>query len=245
MIEVKKLTKTFFNGNGVRNISFTIKRGDIVGMVGDNGAGKSTIIKSIFNEYKKDSGELFYDGVPMKKTLFKEASFFPDQSLYPNNITVKNFCLYSGILSGLKNKESKVRTDQLLKYLGLVEYRNKTFKKLSAGMQKRALLAITMVSDPNIIIFDEPTANLDVSTRVEFMELIKKLARQDKIILITSHIINELQGLINKLIIIKEGELVFGQYLAQNDNILDIYKKFTKANGEQKGMKNILDVFSS
>ncbi|QEH61569.1 ABC transporter ATP-binding protein [Spiroplasma chinense] len=244
MLEIKNLTKLFSSGDGISNISFSIKPGDIVGMVGDNGAGKSTIIKTLFNEYGKNSGEFYLDNLPLNKKDYKKMAFFPDQSIFPNNISIEKYCTYSGCLSGISKKTILLRTRELLKYLKLYEYKNKTFKHLSAGMQKRAMLAITLISDPEIIVLDEPTSNLDLSSRFEFLELLKKLAGSNKTILITSHIINELQGLINKLIIIKEGTLIYEKYLEENEMILSIYNNKTKSNEVNKDRNNLADIFS-
>ncbi|AHI53176.1 ABC transporter ATP-binding protein [Spiroplasma culicicola] len=228
MVKIEHLTKIFKTGKGIHDISFSFERGDIVGLIGDNGAGKSTIIKTIFNEYSKDLGEIFVDDKEISRKDYKNMAFFPDQSIYPNNITIEEYCIYSGMLADISRKECKKRTLQLLNFLNLSAYKNKKFKVLSAGMQKRALLAITMISNPEIIVLDEPTANLDIKTRLEFMELLKELAADNKIILITSHIINELQGLINKLIIINEGTLIYDRYLNAEDDITTIYKNATQ-----------------
>lgn len=239
MLEVRNLSKLFANGSGASDINFVLRPGSIVGMIGDNGAGKSTIIKTIFNEYKKNSGEILLDGQAINKNDYKKMAFFPDQSIYPKNISIEKYCVYSGCLSGLDKKTSKERTLKLLKYLELFEYRNKKFKVLSAGMQKRALLAITMVSNPEIIVLDEPTANLDVSTRFEFMEILRKLAGRNKTILITSHIINELQGLVDRVLVIKKGRLVYNKALEGNEQIIDIYNACMR----QEKNQDELDVF--
>ncbi|QEH61292.1 ABC transporter ATP-binding protein [Spiroplasma chinense] len=244
MIEVRNLSKIFKSGGGVNDISFSFQEGDIVGLIGDNGAGKSTIIKTIFNEYNKNSGEIFIDNLPITKESYKKMSFFPDQSIYPNNISIEDYCVYSGMLAGVSKKDCKIRTEKLLKFLSLEAYAKKKFKILSAGMQKRAMLAITMISNPDIIILDEPTANLDVTTRFEFMDYLRQLAGNKKTILITSHIINELQGLVNKIIVIDKGKKIFENYLKPGDEILKIYKDATeKALLGQSQSKDINDIF--
>ncbi|QGS51766.1 ABC transporter ATP-binding protein [Spiroplasma tabanidicola] len=227
MFIIDNVSKEFKEKKGIFNISTSFNQGDIVGLVGDNGAGKSTLLKCLFNAYKVDSGEFWYKNEKLNKNSLKKFSFFPDQSIYPKNISIKDFCIYSAKLSGIKTKEAKSRANYLLEVLNLIEYKNKTFKSLSAGMQKRALLAICLINEPEIIVLDEPTANLDVSTRVDFINLLKLLAQNGKTILITSHIIDELQKFINKLVIIDEGHIVFDRYLHPDDNIENIYFNIT------------------
>ncbi|AHI52545.1 ABC transporter ATP-binding protein [Spiroplasma culicicola] len=235
MIEIKELTKDFRNKKGIFNISINIETNEIVGIVGDNGAGKSTLIKTIFEEYSKDSGHIIYNGDSLNREIIKKFEFFPDQSIYPKNIKIYDFAYYSALLSGLRENEIKINLEQLFEALDLVDYKQKTFNDLSAGMQKRALLIICLVSNPKIIFMDEPTANLDVNSRMEFMELIKFLKKWNKTVIITSHIIDELQTVIDKLVIIEEG---FLKYCSKFDNkvekIKDIYSKHSTKKAKLK-----------
>ncbi|AGR42066.1 ATP-binding cassette domain-containing protein [Spiroplasma diminutum] len=228
MLSIQKISKKF-DKKGIKNISINIKPGDIVGFVGDNGAGKSTLIKCIFNEYKKDEGKVFYENESLyENNNLRHLCFFPDQSIYPKGVTLKDYCLLDAELAGIMKQEAEEKLDKLLSKFGLLEYKNKTFDKLSAGMQKKALLAICLVSKPKYFFLDEPTANLDVHTRKEFLELIKLLSKKGIGILITSHIIDELQEIINKLCLISEGELVYDNYFdPKNDKIIDLYSKYS------------------
>ncbi|QEH61573.1 ABC transporter ATP-binding protein [Spiroplasma chinense] len=244
MIRVENLTKLFSETNGARDISFELVPGDIVGMVGDNGAGKSTIIKTFFNEYRRNDGKVYYNNEVINKRKYKDFAFFPDQSIYPRNISIERFCIYSGCLSNMSKKESKSTTLKLLRHLELFEHRTKTFKELSAGMQKKALLAITMVSDPEVIILDEPTSNLDVKSRIEFLDILKRLSEKNKIIVITSHIINELQGLVNRVLIIKDSRLVLDKYLENNEKIIDLYQQSASKHFQLDKQGSFEDIFS-
>ncbi|ATX70509.1 ABC transporter ATP-binding protein [Spiroplasma clarkii] len=232
MLEIKNVSKIFDNRikgtkSGVRNVSLKIMPGDIYGFVGDNGAGKSTLIKAVFGEYRKDEGEILLDGVDVKKNLgLKRIAFFPDQSIYPKGINVQEYCMLDAKIAGVKRALAKERFRTLLEKFGLSNYRHKSFKDLSAGMQKKMLLIITLVSKPDYIFLDEPTANLDVKARLEFMEVIKFLAKKGVGILITSHIIDELQENINKLSIIDNGNQVYNADFDKTaEKIIDIYEK--------------------
>ena len=243
MLEIRNVTKTFMskkNGtiSGVQDVSLKIEPGDIYGFVGDNGAGKSTLIKAVFGEYKRDSGEVTLDGNSIYKgTGLKRVAFFPDQSIYPKGVSIQEYCLLDAKMAGIKRKLALERFKNLLVQFDLKAYRKKMFRELSAGMQKRMLLIITLVSKPDYIFLDEPTANLDVKGRLEFMEIIKELSKRGVGILITSHIIDELQENINKLSIIDSGNQVYNATFDKSrEKIIDIYQRSStkvKSNTDQ------------
>lgn len=238
MVEIKNITKKYKNGAGIENINITLKEGTITGLIGDNGAGKTTLIKSIFKEIKKDSGDVLFDGKSIfesKKTSF---SYFPDQSSYPEKIKIFDFMVYYANLNGFSIKEAKQKTEYLLNYFNLLEYKNNFFDTLSAGMQKRALLAISLIIKPKVLFLDEPTANLDMKARIEVIELLKELVKNEQItILITSHLIDELDGFIDNLYILEEGKIIFNKQLEKNDDIKQIYLNSTKKSDRKEKLK--------
>ncbi|WP_051418459.1 ABC transporter ATP-binding protein [Mesoplasma seiffertii] len=226
--EVKNLTKIFKTGAGVKNESFTINKGQIVGFIGDNGAGKTTTIKLIFGEHKKDTGEVFLKGVSteQREALIKIA-FFPDQNNYPHQYKIKEYAYYCASLKGITKEYVDQYFDRFLEALSLEKFRKSRFDELSAGMQKRALLLATLVTDPEMIILDEPTANLDVKSRLEFMEVLRFLAREyGKTIMITSHNIDELNLLIDKVVLVNRGEIIYeNDFDKTKENLRDVYMK--------------------
>ncbi|ARU91071.1 ABC transporter ATP-binding protein [Spiroplasma clarkii] len=255
MLEILKVTKLFpskksdienqkvlsKDQKGVLNFSIAIKPGDIYGLVGDNGAGKSTLIKAVFGEYKRDGGTVEID----KNSIYtgdnlQRISYFPDQSVFPKDLSLKEFCLMDSELAGMKPKVALEKFANLLASLDLGDNMNKKFRELSAGMQKKALLAVTLVTDPQYIFLDEPTANLDVQSRIEFINIIMKLAEKGIGILITSHIIDELQESINKLTIIENGVQVYNNaFDNKTQRVADIYKKVTT--GKSVNAQDIVD----
>ncbi|QBQ07442.1 ABC transporter ATP-binding protein [Spiroplasma gladiatoris] len=238
MLSIKNLNKTFKNNTGVKDINLQFNKGEVVGLLGPNGAGKSTLLKLIFKEYKKDSGEIIYENSGNNLNKF---SFFTDQSLFPKYLTLDFFCMYTAELAGIKPKEAKKRTNHLLKNLDLINYKNKTFKSLSAGMQKKAMLAASLINDPDIIFFDEPTANLDIDSRKEFISLIKDMKKNNKSIIIASHILEELETIIDRVIIIKEGNIVLDDIFDKNkDSLESFYLKSTTIKKETKNFNDLM-----
>ncbi|ASP28381.1 ABC transporter ATP-binding protein [Spiroplasma corruscae] len=230
MINIVELTTLFKNNKGIKNFNLIISPGEVVGLVGDNGAGKTTLIKSIFKEYKKNSGQVLHNNESIYETGYiNKLSFFPDQSVYPKNITLRDYCLLEAELSGVLKADALKLFDELCESLDLQDYKKKTFKSLSAGMQKKALLMNCLISSPEYIILDEPTANLDVKNRLEFLNIIRSLAKSGIGILITSHLINELEEVISRVVIIEEGETVYLNYFDKSkDSLEEIYLKVTK-----------------
>lgn len=244
MLQIKQFTKIYKNGKGIKKVDMEIKPGDIIGLVGDNGAGKSTFIKSFFGEITPDSGESFIDGHLIKPEDMKNFSFFPDNSVMPKGVTIYEYAMHAAAIAGIEKNSAKIKIDKMLECLKLTEFKKKTFSALSAGMQKKALIVISLITSPKYIFFDEPTANLDVHNRTELINLILALSKIGIGILITSHIIEELQSIITKLIIMKDGEIVYNENLDNNlESIKSIY--FENAETEEKiRYKQLMEILS-
>ncbi|WP_338983090.1 ABC transporter ATP-binding protein [Spiroplasma endosymbiont of Othius punctulatus] len=214
---VSGITKEFRNGSGVKDVSFSIQKGEMVGFIGDNGTGKTTTIKMIFNELKKDAGFVSLEGKQAtNKNVLSRIAFFPDQNNYPKNFNIVKFSYYCASLKGVQKDELDKYIELYLEALTLKPYAKNKFSDLSAGMQKKALLLSVLVTNPEIIVLDEPTANLDVYSRLEFMGVLKHLSSvHGKTIVITSHNIDELNNSVNRAILLKKvdgyGQLVYDE----------------------------------
>ncbi|AXK51565.1 ABC transporter ATP-binding protein [Spiroplasma alleghenense] len=228
MLEVKNITKKYKDQTGIENVSFNFSKSDIIGLVGSNGAGKTTTIKAIFNLIKYKDGEVLLDGAKIKNEEMSKLAFFPDSNNIPLQMKVIDYAIYNGVCSGLSLKEAKEKAESIIETLDFKEISNKKFSELSAGLKKKGILVATLVNDPEYIILDEPTANLDIESREELMEVIEFLSKSNKGILITSHIIDELQKYINHLIVINSGTIVYDKnFNNKKEKILDIYNQFT------------------
>ncbi|QBQ07324.1 ABC transporter ATP-binding protein [Spiroplasma gladiatoris] len=226
MIEIKNITRDL-GGFFLNQVSFTIKKGSVVAFVGDNGAGKTTTIKALFGEIRLDSGEVMIDG----ESLFvnenlQRIAFFPDSNNVPMDMKLKDYVKYICAVNAMKAKDANAKAKQVYKMLGLEKYVGKKFRELSAGWKKRAIMASVLVRSPEFIVFDEPTANVDVEAKLSFMNILHELSKIGVTILITSHILEELQELANYLVIIKNGEIVYeNDFDNQKESIANIYKK--------------------
>ncbi|AHI54309.1 ABC transporter ATP-binding protein [Spiroplasma sabaudiense Ar-1343] len=242
MIELKSVFKVYKSHKGINNISFKINKQDVVAFVGDNGAGKTTTIKAIFKEIKLDLGQITFNNEVITKKHLQKMAFFPDSNNIPLDLKVEDYIYFVGLLNGVGKKEITKRGDKLLRSLNILDSKEQKLSQLSAGMKKKAILAATLVYQPEVIIFDEPTANLDIKAKTEFIEIIDKLHHQGITILITSHLIDELQKIANHLIIIDKGKIIYDAAFDKNkESILEIHNRLVKP--AQNNIEDILGVY--
>ena len=228
MIEIKNLTRTFKNKTGIKNVSFNINQGDIVAFIGDNGAGKTTTIKALFGEVRLKEGNVLLNGENLhENNNLKNVAFFPDTNNIPLDMKLNEYIHYLCAANGMEKKDFMPNIEPIYNMLGLDKHKGKKLKELSAGWKKKAIMASVLIRGPKYIILDEPTANLDVESKLEFISILKELNTYGVTIMITSHIIEELQEIANHLVLIKNGEIVFDKIIDnQKERIIDIYKKF-------------------
>ena len=210
MIEVKNLTKKYGNITAVDDISFTINDGEVVGLLGANGAGKSTTMNMITGYIEQTNGEVTINGFnTLKKPqkAKKEIGYMPEGVPLYSDLTVKEFIAYMAEIKQVDKKTRKEKIDQIIKETGLEEVRNKLTKNLSRGYKQRVSLAGALIGEPKILILDEPTVGLDPKQITEIRNLIIELGKTHTIIL-SSHILSEVSQICNKVIIINKGKIV-------------------------------------
>lgn len=210
MIQLKNVTKKYGNFTAVEDISFDIKEGEIIGLLGPNGAGKSTTMNMITGFIEQTEGEILIDGIDMLKRPKKakrEIGYMPEGVPLYSDLTVKEFVTYMAQIKKVKRKEIKENVQKTLQDTGLIDVQNKLIKNLSRGYKQRVSLAGTLVSNPKILILDEPTVGLDPKQITEIRTLIKDLGKNHTVIL-SSHILSEVSQICNKVIIINKGKIV-------------------------------------
>ncbi len=210
MIETKGMTKVFGNLVAVDNLDMKVKKGAIQGFVGPNGAGKTTTIKVLVGSLRCTSGVAFINGFPAgSKEARKLIGYSPERPPFYSDMTAEDYLIYMARLSGLKSDEAGNRTADLLDWLELTEFSDSKVGGFSAGMKQRMGLAQALVNHPELIILDEPTANLDPTGRMLIIDKLKELNNEHNMtILISSHILPELEQLINAVTLIHKGKSV-------------------------------------
>lgn len=208
-VSFNNVTKEFKNKTVLKGVSFNIEAGDIYGLIGENGAGKTTLLKLIVNLLKPTSGNIQVLGKEIKKdsydylrnigALIDEPVFYKKLTLYEN---FKVHCKYLGFYD-----EEKL--ESVLKRVGLHNKKDRKIKELSFGEKQRLAIAYALITEPELLILDEPTNGLDTIAIVELREILLKLNREfNTTIIISSHAINELETLVNKVMFLKNGEIV-------------------------------------
>ena len=210
MIEVKKVTKKYGNFTAVDNITFNVKDGEVVGLLGQNGAGKSTTMNMITGLIEPTEGTIIINGYDiMKKSLKakKQIGYMPENvPLYPE-LTVKEFVSYMAELKLVGRKERKQEVENVIKETGLEEVKNKLIRNLSRGYKQRVSMAGALVGNPEVLILDEPTVGLDPKQIIEIRNLIKNLGKKHTVIL-SSHILSEISQICERVIILNKGKIV-------------------------------------
>jgi len=205
MISVRELRKAFNGKEVLKGISFDVRKGSITGFIGPNGAGKTTTIKILSGLLKKDKGEvkvLNQDPWDNPKVLEKTSIIFTDL-IYPLENTVEEHLKDLGKIYGNKDVNS------LIEEFNLTPHLKKKLSQLSSGLAQRVQLVASLIKEPELIIADEPIANLDPNARIEFYDHIKRLNRRGVTFFISSHILSELEKIITDVIFINDGRITF------------------------------------
>jgi ABC-2 type transport system ATP-binding protein len=210
-IETFNLTKDFNGLRAVNNISIQINQGEIFGLLGLNGAGKTTFISMLCTILKPTSGTAKVNGfdiIKQKDQVRKSIGIvFQDSSLEDRLTARENLEIHAG-LYGVPKSERKKRIDEVLELVGLVDRQNEIVRKYSGGMKRRLEIARGLIHYPKVLFLDEPTLGLDPQTREHIWDYIKKLAAREKItILLTTHYMEEADALCNRVAIIDRGEI--------------------------------------
>lgn len=193
-VEIRNLTKRFGDFTAVDNISFNVRRGEIFGFLGANGAGKTTAMRILCGLSRPTSGEgtvAGYDINTQQEKIKRRIGYMSQKfSLYPDLTVRENIRLFGGIY-GLKDKEIKEKTDTLLSMLDMRQERDKFAGSLPLGWKQKLAFSIAMIHDPEIIFLDEPTGGVDPETRRRFWEMIYDASEKGTTVFVTTHYMDE------------------------------------------------------
>ena len=210
MIEVYDLCKSYGDRQAIKNLTFKIEKGDVVGLLGPNGAGKSTTMKIITGFMAPTSGEarvcgfdVFENPIEVKKRI----GYLPETPPLYTEMSVEDYLKFVAQLKLVESTKIKALVNRAVEKAQLVSVRSRLIKNLSKGFKQRVGIAQALVSDPEILVLDEPTVGLDPKQVAEIRDLIKEL-RGEHTIILSTHILPEVQATCNKVIIIHQGQIV-------------------------------------
>lgn len=212
MIEVTELTKQFKKVKAVDAISFTVNNGEIVGLLGENGAGKTTTLRMLATMLKISSGKAVINGFDVSKEPSKARGqigilFGGDVGLY-DRLTARENMMYFAQLNGISDSEAQQNINNLCNEFEMNEYIDKRVGKFSRGMKQKVSIARSIVHNPSVVLFDEPTTGLDVSAARIVQDFILKCKKENKAVVFSSHSMPEVEKLCDRVIIIHKGVIV-------------------------------------
>ena len=228
-ITIEKVNKFYGKQQALTDISFSLKKGEIVGFLGPNGAGKSTLMKIITCYLQQDSGKVkVCDLDTQEKDILVKAKigYLPEHNPLYTDMYIKEYLSFVGNIYKIDNLKNRIA--EIIQQTGLTTEQSKKIKELSKGFKQRVGLAAALIHNPEVLILDEPTTGLDPNQLVEIRNLIKEVGK-DKTVLLSTHIMQEVDKMCNRVIIINKGKIVEDQLISnfQKDNI-DLEEHFRK-----------------
>lgn len=212
MIEIQHISKIYpqAKNKALDDVSLTIKSGEFFGLLGPNGAGKTTLISILSTLLLPTEGEVRIGGEKLtrqRQDIKRKLSLITQHNSLRGDMTLDEIMELQARLYFLNLKKAKERSEELLTFCGLIDHRKKTVRKLSGGMKRKLMLCRALLTEPEILILDEPTIGLDPASRRQMWDLLRTLNRQGMTILLTTHYIDEAQTLCGRIALIEKGQV--------------------------------------
>ncbi len=207
-VTVSKVSKTYNFTRVVDDVSFEVKSGEIFGLIGPNGAGKTTTIRMIMDIIKPDSGEITVLGEKISNETKNKIGYLPEERGMYRKLKVIDSIVYLASLKGLGTREARSRAEELLGRVEMLDHANKKIEELSRGMGQLIQFLVTIVHDPGLVILDEPSAGLDPVNTELLKNLIMEMRGQGKAIIMSTHRMNEVEEMCDRVFMINKGKNV-------------------------------------
>lgn len=220
-LEFRNIDKSFGEKQVLKGVCFTAEGGKAFGLLGRNGAGKTTSIRILMNVFPADGGQILLDGQPIDYRSVGFGYLPEERGLYPKKIIVDQLA-YFARLKGMDQKAAVASVDRWLERLGMAEYRNKRLDTLSKGNQQKIQLVTALAHDPDIIILDEPFSGLDPVNAMLLKDVVKEQIRQGKILLFSSHQMNYIEEFCDSIAILNAGKV------AISDDLNEIKRNYVR-----------------
>ena len=208
MLKITRLSKQFGERQVLADFSLSLQPGEVYGLLGPNGAGKTTALNLLCGLLQPDSGEIRVQGQPVDQSTKLVIGVMPQQNLLYQSLTCAENLAFIARIYGLDKKETAQRVRLCLDAVNLSARSDSVVGDLSGGMQRRLSLAAAIVHQPKLVVLDEPSTGLDIEARYEVWELIRSLKQQGVTVLLTTHLLDEVERLCDRIGIIKQGRLL-------------------------------------
>ena len=228
-ISINKVNKFYGKQQALVDVSFTLNKGEVVGFLGPNGAGKSTLMKIITCYLKQDSGKVQVCNLDTLEEDLKvkaKIGYLPEHNPLYTDMYIKEYLSFVGEMYKVENLKNRIA--EIIEQTGLSNEQSKKIGELSKGFKQRVGLAAALIHNPEVLILDEPTTGLDPNQLVEIRNLIKEVGK-DKTVLLSTHIMQEVDKMCNRVIIISKGKIVDDQLISNyQKNNIDLEEQFRK-----------------
>ncbi|MBT2116463.1 ATP-binding cassette domain-containing protein [Dyella sp. LX-66] len=242
MIEVKDLHKAFGTVKAVDGVGFTARDGEITGLLGPNGAGKTTTLRMLYTLMKPDRGQILVDGIDATAdplAVRRQLGVLPDARGLYKRLTVRENIDYFARLQGLPEDELATRREALIKALEMEEIADRRTEGFSQGQRVKTAIARALIHDPRNVILDEPTNGLDVMATRALRQFMQKLKAEGRCVLFSSHIMQEVGALCDRIVVIAHGRVVADespQALREQTGAANLEDAFVKIIGSEEGL---------
>ena len=242
VVEASHLVKSFGEVHAVSDVTFSVERGEIFGLLGPNGAGKTTTIRLVLDLFKPDSGTVSVLGGPMTEDKKNRIGYMPEERGLYQDIQLEKCLLYLASLKGMPAAEARSRTQIYLERLDLAQHKKKKVKELSRGMQQKAQIINTILHGPELIIVDEPFSGLDPVNTQLVKELMNELRDQGTTIIMSTHMMHQVEELCDRILLIDDGRNVIYGPLDQIRRDYSGHAVLVQVQGPLPSITGVLDV---
>ncbi len=207
-VEVNHIFKSYAEKTAVNDVSFTVNTSEIFGLIGPNGAGKTSTIRMIMNIIRPDTGEVAILGKRLSEVSKNQMGYLPEERGLYRKLSVIDSILYLATLKGMARQAAESKADDLLRQTGMLPHKNKKIEELSKGMEQIIQFIVTIIHDPKLVILDEPFSGLDPANAELLEEMIGNLKHRGTAVILSTHRMNEVEELCDRLLMINNGRAV-------------------------------------
>lgn len=254
IIEIRNLNKHYGSKQVLKDINLEVHKGEIIGYIGPNGAGKSTTVKILLGLIEEYNGniKIFGKDIRENSTDYKiKIGYVPESAEIYDNLTAREYLTFIGELYGMDYEKASEKGEKLMDLFGIKSLYDARINSFSKGMKQKVIIISSLLNDPDILFLDEPLSGIDANSVMVFKEVLSELVKQGKTVFYSSHIMEVVEKLSNRIILLKDGEIVADGTMEDlknqlpEDSLEQIFNKLTGFNQHEEIAKEIVSTIKS